>query len=178
VTRERVREELRSIFDEVNSGPGGVGTGPMSVLKYSPEMARRAMPLFQYVRNESSLPQQVRELAMLTTARATDCPYIWNAHVALGRQAGLPDAVVDALRDRKPLPPMSVEEAVVIQLGMEFFQTHRISQATFDVALAQFGAQGLVELTTLMGFYAMLAFNANAVDLGLPQALSEPPLPV
>jgi 4-carboxymuconolactone decarboxylase len=152
VTRERVREDLRSLFDQVNSGPGGVGTGPMSVLKYSPEMARRAIPLFNYVRNESTLPQKVRELAMLTTARATDCPYIWNAHAALGRRAGLPDAVVDALRDRKPLPPMPVEEAVVIKLGMEFFQTHRISQDTFDVALAQFGPQGLVELTTLMGW--------------------------
>jgi 4-carboxymuconolactone decarboxylase len=178
VTRERVREDLRRIFDEVSSGPGGVGTGPMSVLKYSPEMSRRAIPLFNYVRNESSLPQKVRELAMLTTARATDCPYIWNAHAALGRQAGLPDALVDALRDRKPLPPMAVEEAVVIKLGMEFFQTHRISQETFDSALEQFGPQGLVELTTLMGFYAMLAFNANAVDLGLPQELTEPPLPV
>jgi hypothetical protein len=29
-----------------------------------------------------------------------------------------------------------------------------------------------------MGFYAMLAFNANAVDLGLPQAITQPPLPV
>jgi 4-carboxymuconolactone decarboxylase len=115
---------------------------------------------------------------MLTTARATDCPYIWNAHAAMGRQAGLSDALVNALRDRTPLPPLSAEEAVVIKLGMEFFQTHRISQDTFDVALAQFGPQGLVELTTLMGFYAMLAFNANAVDLGLPQDLTEPPLPV
>ena len=73
---------------------------------------------------------------------------------------------------------MSVEEEVVIKLGTEFFQTHRISQNTFDVTLAQLGTQGLVELTTLMGFYAMLAFNANAVDLGLPQELTEPPLPV
>jgi len=178
VTRERVREDLRSIFDEVSAGPGGVGTGPMSVLKYSPEMSRRAIRLFNYVRNESILPQKVRELAMLTTARATDCPYIWNAHAALGRQAGLHDALINAMRDRKPLPPMAVEEEVVIKLGMEFFQTHRISQATFDVALAQFGPQGLVELTTLMGFYAMLAFNANTVDLGLPQELTEPPLPV
>jgi hypothetical protein len=30
----------------------------------------------------------------------------------------------------------------------------------------------------LMGFYAMLAFNANAVDLRLPQEITEPPLPV
>jgi 4-carboxymuconolactone decarboxylase len=173
-----VREDLRHIFDEVNSGPGSEGRGPMSVLKYSPEMARRAIPLYQYVRNESILPKKVRELAMLTAARAADCPYMWNRHAALGRQAGLRDDLVDALRDRRPLPPMSVDESAVIRLGMEFFQTHRISQENFDVALAQFGPQGLVELTTLMGFYAMLAFNANAVDLGLPDALTEPPLPV
>jgi len=178
VTRDRVREDLRRIFDEVSSGPGGVGTGPMSVLKYSPEMSRRAIPLFNYVRNESTLSPKVRELAMLTTARAKDCPYIWHVHAPLGRQAGLPDALIDALRDRKPLPPMSVDEAVVIDLGMEFFRTSRVSQATFDVALEQFGPQGLVELTTLMGFYAMLAFNANAVDLGMPHEVTEPPLPV
>jgi hypothetical protein len=47
---------------------------------------------------------------------------------------------------------MGVEEAVVIKLGMEFFQTNRVSQETFDVALEQFGPQGLVELTTLMGW--------------------------
>jgi hypothetical protein len=73
---------------------------------------------------------------------------------------------------------MAVEESVVISLGLEFFQTNRVKQDTFDAALQQFGPQGLVELTTLMGFYAMLAFNANAVDLGLPHETSEAPLPV
>jgi hypothetical protein len=29
-----------------------------------------------------------------------------------------------------------------------------------------------------MGFYAMLAFNANAVELGLPHEMTETPLPV
>lgn len=177
VTREMVSEDLRAVFDEVSAGPGG-GTGPMSILKYSPEMLRRATPLFNYVRNESTLPAKIRELAMLTTARAMDCPYIWNAHAALGRQAGLSDALVDALRDRMPLPPIPLEEAAVIHYGMEFFQNHKVIQRTFQQVLDQFGAQGLVELATLMGFYAMLAFNANAVDLGLPHEHAELALPV
>jgi hypothetical protein len=46
------------------------------------------------------------------------------------------------------------------------------------VVLSHLGAQGLVELTTLMGFYALLAFNANAVDLDMPATTDEPPLPV
>ena len=178
VNREDVPEELRAAFDEFAAGPGGAGTGPMSVFKNSPEMARRAVPLWTYVRGESTLPQKVRELAMLTTARAMDCQYIWNAHVALGRQAGLSDVLVDALRDRQQLPQLAEDEAAVVNLGQEFFTTHRVSQATFDLGLRLFGAQGVIELTTLMGFYAMLAFNANAVDLGLPHGEVEPPLPV
>ena len=178
VTRESVPEELRATFDAVSSGPGGIGTGPMSILKNSPELARRAIPLFEYVRNESLLPQAARELAMLTTARCNDCPYIWNAHAALGRQAGLSDALVDALRDNQPLPPLSDLEAAVINLGREFFAHHRVSAAAFNAALAQFGVQGVVELITLMGFYALLAFNANAVDLPLAGPAAEPPLPV
>jgi len=177
VNREDVPEELRAAFDEVDVGPAG-GAGPMSVLKNSPEMARRTVPLFNYVRNESTLPQKVKELAMLTAARAMDCQYIWNAHVTLGRQAGLSDKLVDALRDRQQLPQLAEDEAAVVSLGQEFFTTHRVSQATFDLGLGLFGAQGVIELTMLMGFYAMLAFTANAVDLGLPHSQAEPPLPV
>ena len=178
VNREDVREELRAAFDEFAAGPAGSGTGPMSVLKNSPEVARLAVPRWIYVRGESTLPQRVRELAMLTTARAMDCQYIWNAHVGLGRQAGLSDALVDALRDGLQLPELAQDEAAVVNLGQEFFTTHRVSQATFDLGHGLFGAQGMIELTTLMGFYAMLAFTANAVDLGLPHGQAEPPLPV
>jgi 4-carboxymuconolactone decarboxylase len=178
VTRQRVKEELRVVFDEVSSGPGGVGTGPMSILKNSPEMARRAIPLFNYVRNESTVPQKLRELAMLVTARAMDCPYIWNAHAASGRQQGLSDALVDALRDNKLLPLVPPDEAAVINYGMELFRNRRVNQETFQAVLDLLGGQGLTELTTLMGFYTMLAFNANAVDLGLPHQLTEPALPI
>ena len=134
--------------------------------------------MFNYLRNESSLPQHVRELAMLTTARAMDCQYIWNAHAALGREAGLSNNLVDSIRDKRPLPRLSAEEAAVVNCGTEFFATHRVSENTFDAMMNLFGVQGLVELTSLMGYYAMLAFNANTVELGLPQDTAEPPLPV
>jgi 4-carboxymuconolactone decarboxylase len=178
VTRESIREDLRGVFDEINAGPGGIGSGPMSVLTHSPEMAKRAIPLFEYVRNESTVPLQIRELAMLTNARAKDCPYIWNRHVSLAREAGVSGDLIDALRDQRPLPPMSELEEAVINMGMDFFRTNRIGQRTFDVVLSHLGAQGLVELATLMGFYAMLAFNANAVDLGVPATIAESPLPI
>ena len=178
ISRDQVAEQHKGAFDEVAAAQGGIGSGPTSVLKNSPEMAKRAMHLSNYLRNESSLPEKIQELAMLTAARAMDCQYIWNAHAASGRREGLSDALVDALRDKQPLPALAADEDAVLNLGMEFFQTHKVSQARFQAALDQFGRQGFAELTGLMGYYAMLSFNANAVELDLPSDMTETVLPI
>ena len=114
---------------------------------------------------------------MITTARELDCQFIWHAHAAAGRRAGLSDALVDALRDKKDLPQLSASESAVINYGREFFRTRRVSQSTFDAALAEFGERGLVELTNLMGYYSVLAFNINAFEQ-MPPISDEPFLPV
>ena len=177
-TRDQIREDLRELFDEVSAPPGGVGTGPLSVLKHSPEMSRRAVPLFSYVRNESTLPARIRELAMIVVARATDCQYIWNVHAPTGRQEGLSDDLVDALKNKLPLPSMPPDEEAVVNLGMELLTSHHVSQENFQRAREQFGAQGLVELTTLIGFFNMLALNANTVELDPPTEPTEPLMPI
>ena len=75
---------------------------------------------------------------MLVTARENDCQYIWYAHAAAGRRAGLSDDLVNNLRDKRPLTGISAQE---------------------------FGVRGLAELTSLMGYYALLAFNINAFEM-------------
>jgi len=83
VTRDRVPEQLRAAFDAETATSGGVvATGPGSVMINSPEMRQRANHLVDYLRNASTLPKKIQELAMLTTARAMDCQFIWNAHAA------------------------------------------------------------------------------------------------
>ena len=152
--------------------------GPDSIMINVPEIAKRGPHLSEYLRLESSIPSRVQELAMLVTAREHDCQYIWNAHAALGRKAGLSDETVDRLRDRQELTGLAPDEAAVVDYGREFFRTHRVSKPTFEAALAQFGVRGLTELTNLMGYYALLAFNINAFEVDLPSETTEPVLPV
>ena len=178
-TRESVPEAHRSTFDEITADRGGpIASGPVSVLINSPEMAKRASHLSGYLRQESTLPAKIQELAMLVTARERDCQYIWNAHAASGRRAGLSDGLVDALREKQELPNIPADESAVVNLGREFYRTNQVSEATFQAASQQFGTQGLVELVTLMGYYALLAFNANTFAIDLPAERSEAVLPV
>ena len=115
---------------------------------------------------------------MLVTARALDCQHIWNAHAGSARRAGVPDALVDALRDRRALPTLAPDEAAVVHYGREFFETHGVSRGAFQAALEQFGRQGVVELSLIMGNYSLLALLINAFDTDLPPDGTEPLLPV
>jgi 4-carboxymuconolactone decarboxylase len=178
-TRESVPAAQRGVFDEMTQGLGAVPLhGPGSVMIHVPQAHKWATALNQYLRNESSLPKKVQELAMLVTARELDCQHIWNAHATSARQAGVPDGVVDRLRDRQELPELAPDEAAVIYYGREFFRTHRVSRGAFQSALEQFGRQGVVELGLIFGNYSMLAVLINSFDTDLPPDRTERLLPV
>ncbi len=179
VTRDQVPEGLRSAFDAETASSGGViAGGPGSVMIYSPEMRHRANHLVNYLRDESSLPKKIQELAMIITARSMDCQYIWHAHAARARQQGIADEFVDSLRDGKPLPTLPSDEQPVVDYALACLKNHKVSQPTFDAALHQLGALGLTALTTLLGYYSLLALNANAFEIHVPAQGTETRLPI
>jgi 4-carboxymuconolactone decarboxylase len=179
ITRDQVAAEHTAAYDEITSIRGRPPVvGPTSVMIYSPEMALRANRLAEYLAEQSHLPEKIKRLAALIAARSMDCQFIWNAQAPAGRRAGLSDALVDALRDKKPLPAMPPDEAAVVNYGLELTATNKVSQETFQAALDQLGAQGLTEFTTSMGYFRMLALNANAFTIDLPEQRTEPLLPI
>ncbi len=179
-TRESVPQDQLEAFDEYVESRGSIPTtGPLSVMLNVPEVLKRGEDLRAYLRGDgSSLPRPIIELAMLVTARENNCQFIWNAHAAAGRAAGLNDELINNLRDKKDLPGMSHQERAVVEYGREFFRTRTVGQATFDAALGQFGTRGLAELTSLMGYYALLAFNINAFGVEIPEERDEEALPI
>jgi 4-carboxymuconolactone decarboxylase len=177
--KDTVPAEFRDAFDQAVSRIGGpVSGGPWPMMLNSPELALRRIHLADYLRKESTFSKKIQELAILIAVRAMDCQYAWMAHAATARREGVNDALVDAIRDKMPLPAMTPEEKALVDYGQEFYSTHKVSPATFQSALDQFGAQHLVELTMLMGHYAQTSFILNAFDVTLPEQHPEPLLPV
>ena len=178
VTRDAVAEELREAFDALVADSGGtVPLGPGAVAALSPEMALRRRPLSNYVRWELTLPQHVQELAILATARHMDCAYVWNAHSTLARKAGVSAELVDAMRERAPLPAMAADESAVVGFVTEILSAHRVSAEAYDAALSAFGTRQTVDLIALVGQYVTNACFLNAFEIALPET-AEPVLPV
>ena len=177
-TRDNVPQDQVAEFDQMVESLGGVPAyGPGSVMIHVPKAHQASTALNQYLRNESSLPDAALELSMLLAAREYDCQHIWNAHAASARAAGVQDAVVDAIRDRDELPELTDLERAVINYAREFFEYRRVGRGAFQDALEQFGKQGLIELTLVIGNYSFLAFVINAFDPDLPPNRAEPLLP-
>jgi len=178
-TREITPEDQRAAFDELVKGYGAVPRyGPGSVMIHLPRAHQLVNALNKHLRNQSSLPKKLQELAMLVTARELDCQYIWNAHAASARECGVGDATVDALRDRKELPKLPDDESAVVRYGQEVLRTHRVSRGAFQSVMEQFGKQGAVELGLILGNYSLLAVLVNSFDVDLPPDRKEPLLPV
>ena len=178
-SRDSVPENQRAAFDELLQGYGSVPRyGPSSIMIHVPKVHQLMNAVNKYLRNESSLPKKIQELAMLVTAREMDCQYIWNAHAASTRASGVSDATVDALRDRRELPKLADDESAVVRYGQEFFRTHRVSRGTMQLVTEQLGTQGAVELGLVLGSYSSLALLVNSFDVDLPPERKESILPV
>jgi 4-carboxymuconolactone decarboxylase len=114
---------------------------------------------------------------MLTVAREMNCGFIWYAHAAAARQAGVRNDVVDNIRDNRALTDLAPGEEVAVEFTRELLRNRKVDRAMFDAATAQFGQRGVMTLTNLIACYAVLAYNMNTYELAAPAHATEPALP-
>jgi len=169
VTREQIAEKDKPAFDAfMQSRAGRPNIGPYSLLLHMPEMAQKLEALRLCLRDEASLSQKLQELVMISVAREMSCGFIWYAHAAAARKAGVRDDIVDNVREKRALTTLDPEEQTVVDFTRELLQTRKVSQATFDAATARFGQRGTMTLTNLIACYAVLAYNMNTYELEAP----------
>lgn len=174
--RSQVDPEKQEIFDSIATSRGRV-SGPFSVLLNSPEVAGRAAHLGAYIRFESTLTPSQRELAIITTAREFDCAYEWAAHATLAQEAGVREAAIETVANGGELADLTQDEALIVGYGRELLRDHRVSAGTYDAAKAEFGEQGVTELTATFGYYGMLACALNAFEVSPSKEMPQLPLP-
>jgi 4-carboxymuconolactone decarboxylase len=162
--RDQVQERHRAIFDTVAESRGSV-RGPFGILMHSPLLCRPHLDVGTFLRFNSGLEADSRELAIIATAREKDCPYIWAAHAPAARQAGLSAAIVSAVRDRGDLAGLPSVERDIVDYTRQLAQENAVGAALFDRLQGRHGVPWLVELTCLIGHYGIVASILNAFEV-------------
>jgi 4-carboxymuconolactone decarboxylase len=165
--------DARRIYDRISAKRGAV-RGPFASLMHHPALAEKVGDLGEYLRFGGTLPGDIRELAILLTARAVSQPYEWVAHARIARTEGLADDVIERVRTRgdlTALPPRYASAARVVQHALAY---ESIPADLQDAVQRELGITGLMELVVLAGQYRMIAGVLFAFDTPLPDGTPAP----
>ncbi|ADJ48989.1 carboxymuconolactone decarboxylase [Amycolatopsis mediterranei S699] len=173
---EVMTPEQERVYRQIVDGPRARLVGPLRASLHRPDLADRWQRFGEILRYDTSLPDRLNELAILVVARRWTAQLEWSIHVRAALDAGLAPDVVDALRD-------GVAPVFADQDAYDVYEFARTLQETGDVAdevyhriWRRWGTVGIVELSSVVGYYTLVAMTLNVHRIPLPGG-EAPPLP-
>ena len=148
--------------DELINGPRRGVHGPFRPLLHRPPLLRAVAKVGESLRYEGTLDAALREWTICVVARELSNVFEWGMHLLLAAAAGVPTAALTALEAGEPSPDdLRADLALARTVARELIGQHRLSDETYSDALEQWGEPTMVELLTLVGYFAMVCWLMN-----------------
>ncbi len=183
---DSLNPEQRALFEAITTGqrskgrslddfllPDGELRGPFNPWLYATNIGHPAQRLGEAIRYQTDLPPKLRELAILAVAAFWRADYEWWAHSRIGRNAGLAEETIAALKEGKLPRDADADEKTVHKFAQELIAKKQLSDDTYREAAALLGDQGAVELVTLLGYYTLVSMTLKAFKVTMPK--DQPP---
>jgi 4-carboxymuconolactone decarboxylase len=147
-------------------------SGPWHVFIRSPELLTHAQRMGEYLRYRCKLSGRVSEFVILLVARDWTQDFEFGTHRAHGLKAGLSEAVIESIIQGRRPDGLDEELWIIWDFVMELLRSRRVSDTTYERALALFGEQGVIDLSGIIGYYSLLAMTMNVARVPPPQGES------
>jgi 4-carboxymuconolactone decarboxylase len=174
-SKDELSEDRYAEFDRIVEILHRVG-GPFGILMHSPGLAQKVCEAGAHVRLHSTLTPVERELAVIAVAREKDAAVEWASHVVTGRNQGMREEAIDAIRSRADVSGLEPDERDIVLFVRELLRTNRVSDEVFKRLLGRHGERWLVELAATVGQYQYISAINNTFEL--QPAPGSDPLPI
>jgi len=168
LNRDELSAEQKAVFESIASTRGVVPT-PFHILAESPELASLTQALGAFCRYRTGLSPLLSELAVLITAAHWGAEYEFAVHAPEALKAGVPQTVIDAVRDGNTPSFADDESRLIHAFATAFYATRDVPDALFEDAAARFGRRRVVELAGLLGYYSGLAMLLKIFRVSVPR---------
>jgi 4-carboxymuconolactone decarboxylase len=138
-------------------------------------VARLVGALGEYLRFDGTLPDDVRELAILRYAAQRGLTYEWAHHVRPATLAGVGEATIAALAADAVPPGLDPTRAAAVEAVDQILDGREIAADTQRILTREFGDAGVVELVALCGLYALMGYMTTAFAIEPEPDLPQPP---
>jgi 4-carboxymuconolactone decarboxylase len=153
------------VTDRIRQRRGGKLTALDGVLLHSPPFADGWNGMLGAVRGASTLPADIRELAILRVASRNGADYEWVAHEPLARQAGLGDEQIAAIRGGGGGGGLSPAQWAALGYADAMTLHVTVPGEVFDAVRGHFSEQELLELTVTVAAYNMVSRVLVALEV-------------
>ncbi len=159
--------DQKRVYDTVIAGPRGKlqPVGSITTLLHCPELADKVQALGAYVQFNTKLPRALVELAIAIAARFWGEEREWRTHKRRALEAGVPAHIMEAIRTRQT--PAFEDDAMraVYDLATAAQVDHRVPDELYERASKALGESGLLELTAVLGYYALACMVSSVFDI-------------
>jgi len=153
---------------QLSNGTGGLA-GPFNAMLYAPSVGHALQELGAAIRFGTKLTPRIREMAILVVAQAAGSGYEQASHEPIGRDAGLTGSEIEALRTGADPAFTDEQEQVAYSVVRSLASPAAdLDDHQYDTAVRVLGEQTLVELSTLVGYYATLALQLRIFRVPRP----------
>jgi len=153
-----------AVTDRIRQRRGGKLTALDGMLLHSPPFADGWNGMLGAVRGASTLPADIRELAILRVASRNGAEYEWAAHEPLARQAGLGDEAIAAIRVSGTAAAgapggsgLSPAQRAALAYADAMTVHVSVPDEVFGAMREHFGEQQVLELTVTVAAYNMVS---------------------
>lgn len=174
--RETMNEAQQAVADAIINGPRKAIFGPFVPLLQTPVLMAHIGKTGEALRFHGTLPARIRELAICVVARETCNQFEWQTHAPLAIEAGVAPQAIDALAAGRRPRGLAADEACAVNFVDELMRRHGVSDETYAESNSCFGARGIVELTALVGYFAMVCWIMNVARTPGPSGSTTPAL--
>jgi 4-carboxymuconolactone decarboxylase len=159
------RPELEAIERSILAERGHISPLYQTLLNSAP-LAEGWEKLLTAIRNRSSLPPDVRELAILRVAVLNRAPFEFEAHAPHARLAGVSDEKIRALEKQDIGDPFDDAERAVLAFADAMTRDVQVADAVYEPIARRFDARGVVELVATIAAYNMVSRFLEALRIG------------
>lgn len=160
------RPELAGLEAQIAAQRGRVSL-LYQVLLNSPPMAHGWEQLLTAVRNQSTLPADLRELIIIRVAVLNGAGYEYEAHLPIALKAGATEEKVAALRAPDHIGPgLSPVEQALIELTDTMTRHIKVPAALYDLVRGFLDERQVVDAVVTISAYNMVSRFLVAFELG------------
>ena len=178
---ETLTPEQKALYDEMRTGiasnfnafkverEDGALLGPWNPWLHEPAIGKAIWDLTLAMTAGASLPDPVRQVAILTVGARFDAAYEIYAHIAVAEREGMSQRRLATLvADLKP-DDLDPAESVAFDVAYALSRGGVLPEPLYRLALETFGQHGLNELIYLVGLYALVSTTLNGFNVPVPE---------